>query len=202
MSILGKALDLGDKTFGRMVNWTLTGSKPVVAAKVSAISLAAMTSILGPLHYAATENQEALKARFANLDRSATETFTSVSGCIFKGYGKENCQNSQEEALKTAKTWGTTLSYDSSAECTMKHGVCHDNITMVPVTSTTVVPSFNNSSSQTVTTVTLEQSSSYHPALVGWQAKSSDLSQAVPLYSTQTQGMGVRFDGKEIRLGL
>lgn len=202
MSLIDKALSSGDNIFESMIHWTTTGSKPVVAAKISAIILAGSSALFGPFYYAATENKAALKERFASLDRSVTETFTSVSGCISKGYGEANCQNSQEEALKVAKTWGTTLSYGSSAACTMKHGTCHDEITMVPMVSTAVVSSFNNSSLQTMTIVTPQPSSSYHPAIVGWQANKSNLSESVPLYSSQTQGTGVRFDGKEIRLSL
>lgn len=198
-------LDKMGKAFDNTGDWVTRGSIPVVTAKMTGVIGTVIGTMLSPFFLAAHLNAKDLEERLDFLDHHPTEVFQSVANCEDKRFLKQACQESQEEALSVAKGLGTSLSYDTLDECTMKHKAeCSEDMTTVTTHITTYTTS-NTSSSGFNQGVAQTQSintdiSSYHPPVVAWQAASDDLKKAVPLYPAQREGFVVRSDGKEFEL--
>lgn len=191
MSLTDKMMDAFDRTG----DWVARGSAPVVSAKIAAVAGTAIGTVLSPFFLAAHIGAKNLEERINFLDHHPTEIFQSISGCEDRHFAKNTCQESQQEALSVAKSLGTSLEYDTLAECTMNHKVCSEDSTAITthITNYTKVGDQNITNTQSITT----NISSYYPPIVAWQAAADDLTKAVPLYPTQRDNVVVRSDGVE-----
>lgn len=131
-----------------------------------------------------------MQKRIERLDNSATHVFNSVASCRAAGYGHEDCESSQAEALDIAGELGTTLKYSSENECRSKHQNCKKVVT--PVTTYTKVGD--------VMVPNTVYHTNYHPPVVGWQALRGNIEQSVPLYQGQEDNVAVRSDGAQFQL--
>jgi len=113
----------------------------------------------------------------SRIDTEKSFVFASVEACSEKGFAPVLCIASKAAAFKVP--YGSKLVYGSLDKCQAKHGdACKEN-------------NWGDG---------LNVYSDYRPNIVGWQALAADLKEVAPLYATRDATMGVRFDGKLIKL--
>ena len=182
--MLGRAVDA-------VMDWIMDdrGSLAIGLGKILFASSVAMGVLISPFLYWSYSNGKALENLTAELDNSLTEVFTSVADCSDR-YTLEQCQTSQDNAVDISNDMGTTISYDSRSNCLANHGTCRRYDWDMPVTTTV----------GNMTTTTYIPQTDYLPPVVAWQAATSDIEKAVPLYSSNEEGVAVRWDGKKFDL--
>lgn len=179
------------RMFDKIMDWMMDdrGSMAIGLTKIMFVSTVALGVLSSPFLYWSYANGKALENLTNDLDNSLTEVFTSVADCS-DHYALHKCQASYDNAIDISNDMGTTIQYDSQSDCIANHGTCRRHDWMMPVTTVVGKVTVTNYIPQT----------DYLPPVVAWQAATSDLEKAVPLYSSSEQDMAVRWDGKKFDL--
>ncbi|MBU0858709.1 MAG: hypothetical protein KJ667_02110 [Alphaproteobacteria bacterium] len=174
------------RMFDAYMDWTMEGSAVTSFAKLFGSVAVGAAVIASPFVYVAHQNNQEMQRTFADLDSRRTAVFQSVRDCTAQHFSATACTQSQDAAINMARGLGTALSYSSGTNCQARHGQCREESTLVPITTYV-----NN-----VPITTYTESTSYHPAVLGWQAARDDLSVVVPLYQSSDPAVLLRRDGQ------
>jgi hypothetical protein len=174
------------RAFDSVMDWATEGSAVASFAKMTALTTCAVAVFLSPFVYHANSNSDALKQTIEEIDSGRSAVFNSVAACEARGYSTAECNASQKIAQDVARSLGASVSYSSAQDCFNRHGACSSETVMIPITTM----------SGNVPITTYVPSTTHYPPVAGWQAASSDLNKAVPLYPTQGSQTLMRRDGR------
>ncbi len=149
-----------------------------------------MGALLAGAGVVAISNYNDMQKTIAKMDQQPTVVFNSFADCQRQGFDAANCAVSQQKAANIAEGLGTKLTYYTLSQCTIRHGSCVPHVD----TDTSCDTDGNNCTTTTTTT--------YNPPVVGWIALADDISKSLPLYSSASSGLGVRYDGREYSFGV
>ncbi len=157
---------------------TKAAAKLLALASIPAVALVSLESAKSPE-----------QAFLENLDGKTTTVFQSVPACMDKGFSKTDCETSQQKALDFSNNL-LAVKYSSNAECVANHGKCDQHTWLQP----TII------SAGEYTAMSNIRHSVYKPPVIAWQAATTDLHIAAPLYPAAKEGLAVRKDGKTLDL--
>lgn len=160
----------------------------LISGRSAAIITIGIASVFGWSAYNGHQNSKSLDDTLADLDNRPSVVFNSLAACSER-FDLQSCQASQSEALRIAGQNGTTLSYKSGQSCATRHNnSCREEVRRTRRQHTDIDGNYTRTS--------YNETRTYYPAVVGWQAARDNLEKAVPLYHGPDDSTMVRKDGK------